>query len=114
MCLECLLNFDLASELLVRVQKKEVKERADIATSKHAELNEVLMELEEELDAFAEQHGQNKAVKQGNSMMHFDLVGPVSEAPGPLHESISGISESVHKLLKSISQALRPPASAVR
>jgi hypothetical protein len=111
-CLECLLNFELASELLMRVQQREHEEKTDIASSKHGQLLEALMDLEDELAAFAESHGESKAVKRGEGMTSFELKGALSETPEPLMAALLGISESLQALLRAIGQALKPSAAA--
>lgn len=107
-CLECLLNFELASELLARVQKRECDDRTDMADSKYAGMFENLMALEDDLAAFAEANGTCKALRCGDSLTSFDIKGAIADNPEPLMAAVLNISEQLQALLKSISQALRP------
>merc|ERR1711924_310548 len=109
-CLECLMNFELASELLIRVQQYETDQRMDLADCKHSPLLGSLMELEEELQAFADNYGENKAMKRGEGITSFDIVGPLSKTPEALMTNLFSISESVQALLRSIGQALKGPS----
>jgi len=106
-CLECLLNFELASELLLRLQQREREHRTEIANSKHAQLLETLMDLEDELAAFGETHGASSAIKRGEGMTSFEIKGPLSETPEPLMAALLGIAESLQALLRTIGQALK-------
>lgn len=110
-CLECLQNFDLANELLLRLQQKEFEERANISTSRHMQFREQLMDLEDELHAFAEDQGTNAALKTGEGVTSFELNGALTQIPEQLLTVILQISETVQALLKSIGQALRPASS---
>merc|ERR1712232_888461 len=107
-CLECLLNFELAGDLLIRVQQREHEEKADISRSQHNTLLEMMMELEEELVALAETHGASTAIRRGEGMTSFEIKGPLSETPERLMTPLLSISESLQALLRSIGQALKP------
>jgi len=107
-CLECLLNFQLASELLLRLQQRERDDRTELANSKHAQLLETLMDLEDELAAFGDTHGASSAVKRGEGVTSFEIKGSLSETPEPLMAALLSIAESLQALLRSIGQALKP------
>lgn len=111
-CLECLQNFDLANELLLRLQQKEFEERADIGTSRHMSFREALMDLEDELHAFAEDQGSNTAVKTGEGVTSFELHGALSQNAEELVAVLLNLSETLQALLKSIGQALRPASAS--
>lgn len=113
-CLELLLNFELASELLVRLQKREREERIDMASCKHGQLLESLMNLEDDLAAFAEANGTCKALKCGEGMTSFELKGPIADTPEPLISRVLHIAECLQGLLKSISQALKPTTASAQ
>lgn len=108
-CLECLQNFELANLLLVRVQQREHEERVEYSASKHSSLLNNLLDLEDDLAAFAETNGASKAVKRGQGMTSFELQGPISQSPEPVLSLVLAIAESTTQLLKSIGEALKPP-----
>merc|ERR1712217_575775 len=95
-----------------RLQQKEFEERADITTSKQMQYREALMDLEDELHAFAEEQGSNTAVKTGEGVTSFELHGALSQNAEELVAVLLNISETLQALLKSIGQALRPSLAA--
>jgi len=107
LCLECLLNFELASQLLERVQQRELENKVDMVDSKHSELVDSLMDLEADLNAFAEMQGGNEAVRKGDSITSFNLLGPISDRPAKLIPELLDITDSLQTLLRTIGQSAK-------
>jgi len=107
LCLECLANFELASQLLERVQQRELEQRIDFADSKHSDLVSALMDIEADLNAWAESEGSNKAVRSGESITQFTLQGAIAEKPATLIPALLDIGESLQALLRTIANTAK-------
>jgi len=110
--LECVHSIDFANQMLLRLQQKETECRIGLLESKCSALRDQLMDMEDDLFEFSEQHGKNSATKIGNGLVNFQLEGEIVRNPELLVNTLMGVSEQLKELLKAISQAMKDTKTA--